>query len=76
MAVVAIPTKNEQNEVREFINAIDEEDFDEIMVIGIKDGGIYPMWSRGTSLVHALGLIEVLKSDLIDSFVSKGGTGT
>ena len=65
MAVIQMPTKGKQNNVEDYLKNIAEASYDELMVVGIKDGGASISWSQGTSLIHALGLLEVLKAELI-----------
>ena len=65
MPVIQMPNKNEQNSIAHYLKHITDANYDEMMVIGIKDGDVYSSWSRGSTMINALGLLEILKADLL-----------
>lgn len=65
MPVIKMPSKTEQNNIADYLKRIAGANYDEMMVIGIKDGDVYSSWSKGSTLVNSIGLLEVLKTDLL-----------
>lgn len=66
LKVIKPPTKGDQNEVRQRLqNAIDRE-YDEVFIIGSSDGQLHTTWSGYKSIEHKLGLLELLKFELLE----------
>lgn len=65
MPVIQIPNKNHKNNIADYLEQLADANYDEM--IGIKDGDVYSSWSRGSTVINAIGLLEILKADLIRS---------
>ena len=65
MKVIKAPTKGEQNQVKERLQEALDREYDEIFIIGMKDGMLCTTHSGYKSIEQKLGLLELLKFNLI-----------
>jgi hypothetical protein len=66
LKVLKTPSKGDQNAVKQrLLNAIERE-YDEVFIIGTKDGALHTTWSGYSAIEHKLGLLELLKYEIID----------
>ena len=65
LKVLKPPTKGEQNEVQERLKDALDCEYDEIFIIGMKDGMLCTTHSGYKSIEQKLGLLELLKFNLI-----------
>lgn len=67
--LTALPSKGHQNEVRERLLDAVKAEYDEVFIIGYKDGILHTTHSGYKDIERKLGAIELLKHNMID-----GGT--
>ena len=65
LKVIKPPTKGEQNEVQERLKDAFDREYDEVFIIGMKDGMLCTTHSGYKSIEQKLGLLELLKFNLI-----------
>ena len=65
LKVLKPPTKGEQNEVQERLKDALDREYDEVFIIGMKDGMLCTTHSGYKSIEQKLGLLELLKHNLI-----------
>ena len=65
LKVLKTPSKGEQNEVQERLQEALDREYDEVFIIGMKDGMLCTTHSGYKSIEQKLGLLEILKHNLI-----------
>lgn len=63
--VLKLPTKAEQNETQQRLQAAIDMQYDEVFIIGMKDGMLHTTFSGYKGIEQKLGLLELLKHNLI-----------
>lgn len=66
LALLNIPTKGEQHEVKKKLQEALDQEFESVFIIGYKDGLMCTSYSGYKSIEEKLGLLELLKHNLIE----------
>ena len=64
--VAPLPTKRERHRVDEALKEAGEQDYDEVVILGFKDGKSYLLHSQIESTVRLIGAIEWLKFRMME----------
>lgn len=64
--ITALPGRGDQNEVRQRLQNALEQEYDEVFIIGTKDGLLHTTHSGYKDIERKLGALELLKHNLID----------
>lgn len=67
LTVIKTPSKGEQHEVKEKLQEAIDMEYDEVFIIGNKDGRLCTTFSGYKSIEQKLGLLELLKHNMIVS---------
>ena len=65
LEVLKLPTKGEENEVQQRLQDALDREYDEVFIIGMNDGMLCTTHSGYKSIEQKLGLLELLKFNLI-----------
>lgn len=65
ITVLKPPSKGKQNEVRERLQEAIDTDFDEVFIVGLKDGNLRTTYSGYKDIEQKLGVLELLKHNMI-----------
>lgn len=63
--VISLPTTAKNNQVNERLQDAMEYEFDEVFIIGIKEGRLKVSYSGYKDIERRLGALELLKHDMI-----------
>lgn len=63
--LASLPTAGEKNLVKERLQSAIEFEFDEVFIIGVKDGLLKLSYSGYKDIERKLGALELLKQDII-----------
>lgn len=64
--ITALPTVGDKNNVKERLLSAIEKEYDEVFIIGSKNGALQTTWSGYRNIEEKLGLLELLKYEMID----------
>ena len=64
--ITALPGRGDQNEVRQRLQEALEQEYDEVFIIGTKDGRLHTTYSGYKDIERKLGALELLKFNLIE----------
>lgn len=64
--VTALPSRGDQNEVRERLLDALKAEYDEVFIIGTKDGSLHTTHSGYKDIERKLGALELLKFNMIE----------
>lgn len=63
--LASLPTASEKNLVNERLQSAIDYGFDEVFIIGVKDGTLKLSYSGYKDIERKLGALEILKQDMI-----------
>jgi hypothetical protein len=63
--LASLPTASEKNLVNDRLQAAIDYGFDEVFIIGVKDGTLKLSYSGYKDIERKLGALEILKQDMI-----------
>lgn len=64
--ITALPSRGDKNEVKEKLQAAIAQEYDEVFIIGTKDGMLHTTYSGYKDIERKLGALELLKFNMIE----------